>query len=131
MSYSFSKRLENTTFEEAVALITKGLANEGFGILSSVDMKQTLKTKLDEDFKRYTILGACNPSFANILLNDEDLMGLFLPCNVVVQEDGDAIKVSAIDPSSFINIVNDEKIEAIILQVRDRISGAIETLNSK
>ncbi len=129
MSYSFSKTLEGKSFEEAVALITTELGNEGFGVLSSVDMKQTLKTKLDVDFKRYTILGACNPSFANILLNDEDLMGLFLPCNVVIQEDGEnKIKVSAIDPSSFINIVNDEKIETIILQVRDRLSRAIESI---
>ena len=129
MSYSITKRLEGKTFEEAIALITKGLANEGFGVLSTVDMKQTLKTKLNADFKRYTILGACNPSFANILLNDEDLMGLFLPCNVVIQEDGEnKVKVSAIDPSSFINLINDERIEEIILQVRDRLTRAVASI---
>ncbi len=129
MSYSFTKTLEGKTFEEAVALITKELANEGFGVLSTIDIKQTLKIKINADFKRYTILGACNPSFANILLNDEYLMGLFLPCNVVVQEDGEnKIKVSAIDPSSFIDIVSNKSIENIILQIRDKLSRAIESI---
>lgn len=90
LRYGFEKILPDTTFEGAIEKVTAALKKEGFGILSEIDVKDTLRRKLDVDFRRYVILGACNPNLAHRALEAEPQIGLLLPCNVVVQESPDA-----------------------------------------
>lgn len=109
MSYYFSKILKDKKFDEAIELVTSYLKNEGFGILTEIDVKATLKKKINADFKKYVILGACNPHLAHQALLAEDKIGVFLPCNVIVEEheNGD-VEVSAVDPmASMIAVAND------------------------
>ena len=99
MSYHISKTLKNTNFNEAIDKTTAALKEEGFGVLTEIDIKDTLKKKIDADFKQYTILGACSPHFAHQALQAEDKIGLMLPCNVIVEEhDNGEVEVSAVDP---------------------------------
>ena len=99
MSYYFSTTLQNISFSEAIEKVTEELKKEGFGILTEIDLKATLKKKLDVDFYNYTILGACNPPFAYKALQAEDKIGTMLPCNVIVQEkEQGIIEISAVDP---------------------------------
>ena len=98
MSYYFNKTL-NLSFDKAIARVTEELKKEGFGILTDIDVKATLKQKLDVEFRKYRILGACNPPFAYKALQAEDKIGTMLPCNVIVQEISDGqVEVTAIDP---------------------------------
>ena len=99
MNYYFNKVLIGTSFDEAIEKVGEELKKEGFGILNEIDIKETLKKKIDVDFKKYKILGACHPHFAHKALLSEDKIGLFLPCNVVVEEheNGD-VEVSIVDP---------------------------------
>ena len=101
MTYYFSKTIE-VPFAQAVQHVTDALANKGFGVLTTIDVRATMKKKLDVDFRPYTILGACNPEFALKALQSEDMIGTMLPCNVVVQEIGKGmVEVSAVDPVSL------------------------------
>ena len=86
MSYYFNKIIKGKTFEEAIELVTAELKNEGFGVITEIDVQETLKKKLDVDFKKYKILGACNPMFAHKALLLEDKVGVFLPCNIVIEK---------------------------------------------
>ena len=86
MSYYYNKVLKGKDFNEAIDQVTAELKKEGFGVLTEIDVKETLKKKIDVDFKKYKILGACNPHFAHKALQSEDKIGVFLPCNVVVEE---------------------------------------------
>ena len=98
MNYYFNKTL-NLSFDKAIARVTEELKKEGFGILTDIDVKATLKQKLDVEFRKYRILGACNPPFAYKALQTEDKIGTMLPCNVIVQEISDGqVEVTAIDP---------------------------------
>lgn len=125
MTYYASKKL-TIPFDQAVAQVEAALKREGFGILSDIDVQQTLKNRLDVDFKRYRILGACNPAFAHQALQTEDKIGLMLPCNVVVQEDGDnGVEVAAIDPIASMLAVDNEALHAIARQVRERLKAAM------
>ena len=125
MTYYASKKL-TIPFDQAVARVEAALKREGFGILSDIDIQQTLKNRLDVDFKRYRILGACNPAFAHQALQAEDKIGLMLPCNVVVQEDGDkGVEVAAIDPIASMLAVDNEALHAIARQVRERLKAAL------
>ncbi len=128
MSYYFSKRLE-TTFEEAISKVTEALKNEGFGVLTDIDVKKTLKTKLDTDFYNYRILGACNPKFAYEALQKEDKIGTMLPCNVIVQEkEGEQVEVSAIDPAASMMAVQNPDLKEIAAQVQIKLKNVIENL---
>jgi len=128
MSYYFSKTIK-LSFDEAVAKVTDELKKEGFGILTDIDVKATLKKKLDVDFRKYMILGACNPPFAYQALQAEDRIGLMLPCNVIVQEKEDgAIEVSAIDPIASMQAVKNEKLAAVGAQVQAKLKKIIENL---
>lgn len=128
MSYYFSKTL-NLSFDETITHVTEELKKEGFGVLTEIDVKATLKKKLDADFRSYRILGACNPPFAHQALLAEPHIGLMLPCNVVVQEgeNGQTI-VSAIDPIASMQAVQNESLGEIAGQVKAKLQKVIENL---
>ncbi|MGB5434880.1 MAG: DUF302 domain-containing protein [Maribacter sp.] len=129
MSYYFNKTLKNVTFDEVIAKTTQALKEEGFGILTEIDLKTTLKKKLDVDFPNYMILGACNPSFAYQALQAENKIGTMLPCNVIVREtDNGAIEVAAVDPIASMMGVKNDKLGGIAEEVRDKLKKAIATL---
>ncbi|HTG00222.1 MAG TPA: DUF302 domain-containing protein [Nitrospirota bacterium] len=126
MSYYFSKILQ-TTFDDAIARVTEELKKEGFGILTDIDVKETVKKKLNADFHRYRILGACNPSFAYQALQVEDKIGTMLPCNVIVQEiPGVGVEVAAVDPVASMKAIDNQKLAEIAGQVRSKLRSAIE-----
>jgi uncharacterized protein (DUF302 family) len=128
MSYYFSKTL-NVSFEEAVARVTEELKKGGFGVLTEIDVKETLKKKLNVDFRKYRILGACNPPYAYKALQAEDKIGLMLPCNVIVQElPGGKIEVAAIDPVASMAAVNNPNLRDVGEQVRAKLKAVIDNL---
>lgn len=128
MSYYFSKIL-NVTFDEALIKVTDELKKEGFGILTEIDIKAALKEKLNVDYKRYQILGACNPPLAYKVLQAEDKIGLMLPCNVVVQEVSDEqTEVAAIDPVAAMKAVDNPKVAEVAEQVRLKLRDVINNL---
>ena len=130
MNYYFNKIVEGKNFDEAIEQVTSELKKEGFGVLTEIDVKNTLKTKIDVDFKKYKILGACNPHFAHQALLSEDKIGVFLPCNVIVEEheNGD-IEVSAVDPIASMISVKNESLGGIATEVRQKLIRVIENLN--
>lgn len=129
MSYYFEKTLTNVSFDEAIEKVTGELKKEGFGILTEIDIKATLKKKLDVDFYNYRILGACNPPFAYKALQAEDKIGTMLPCNVIVQErETGKIEVSAVDPIASMGAVENEELAGVAVQVRDKLKGVIENV---
>jgi len=128
MSYYFSKII-NEDFDTAVEKVTAKLKEEGFGVLTEIDVKETLKKKLDVDFKKYKILGACNPPFAYKSLQAEDKIGIMLPCNVIVEENRDGkVEVSAVDPIASMQAVKNESLESVAIEVRDKLKKVIEIL---
>jgi len=128
MSYYFSKEID-LSFEGAIARVTEELKKEGFGVLTEIDVKATLKKKLDADFRNYRILGACNPPFAHQALLAEPQIGLMLPCNVTVQdgENGKTL-VSAIDPVASMQAVNNSSLGEVAEQVRTKLQKVIDNL---
>jgi len=128
MSYYFGRTL-NVSFDDAISRVTEELKKEGFGILTDVDVKATLKKKLDVDFRNYRILGACNPPFAYQALQAEDKIGTMLPCNVIVQENADGnVEVSAIDPIASMQAVKNPKLGGIAEEVRAKLKKVIDSL---
>jgi len=128
MSYYFSKTLR-MPFDQAVEKVTEELKKEGFGILTDIDVKETLKKKLNLDFQKYKILGACNPPFAHKALQAENKIGLMLPCNVVVQETSDhEIEVAAIDPIASMLAVENPKLKEVAEAVRIKLKMVIDNL---
>lgn len=127
MTYYFSKTID-LDFDGAIIKVTEELKKEGFGILTDIDVKATLKKKLDVDFHKYRILGACNPPFAYQALQAEDKIGTMLPCNVIVQERDGKTEVSAIDPSASMQAVKNEALASIAQKVRLKLRTVIEKL---
>ncbi len=128
MSYYFSKTME-IPFSEVVTRVIEELKKEGFGILTDVDVKATLKKKLNVDFKNYRILGACNPPFAYQALQAEDKIGTMLPCNVIVQENAEGnVEVSAIDPVASMQAVQNPKLRDIAEQIQAKLKAVIDNL---
>ncbi|MEZ5841625.1 MAG: DUF302 domain-containing protein [Hyphomicrobiales bacterium] len=117
-------------FDEVCDRVIAELKKEGFGVLTEIDVKATLKAKLDIDFRPYRILGACNPPLAHQVLEAEDKVGVLLPCNVVVQDRGNGkIEVSAMDPAAAMSVVdNVEKISVIAGAVRDRLQRVVDAV---
>ena len=128
MSYYFSKTLK-LPFDQAVQHVTDALADKKFGVLTTIDVRATMKKKLDIDFRPYTILGACNPQFAHKALLSEDKIGTMLPCNVVVQEIGEGqVEVSAVDPVASMQAVANPQLGAIAGEVRDLLQQVVAGL---
>jgi len=128
MSYHFTKILD-TSYDEAVERVTAKLKERGFGILTEIDIKTTLKAKLNVDFRPYIILGACNPPFAYQALQAEDKIGLMLPCNVIVQEvEPGKMEVSAVDPIASMQAVKNASLGDVAIQVQGMLRDVIESL---
>lgn len=128
MDYYYSK-VVNLSFDEALVRVTDELKKEGFGVLTEIDVRDTLKKKLDVDFRNYRILGACNPPFAYKALLAEPQIGLMLPCNVVVQESEDnQTVVSAIDPLASMQAVDNAALREVAEQVKTRLQKVIESV---
>jgi len=128
MTYYFSK-IVPLTFDEAIARATEVLGSEGFGVLTEIDVKATLKKKIDVDFRPYRILGACNPGFAHKALSAEDKIGTMLPCNVIVQQlDDGRVEVAAVDPVASMSAITNPALGDIANEVRSRLKRVIEKL---
>lgn len=127
MNYGISKTV-SLSFEQTIEKVTEELKKEGFGVLTTIDMKETLKKKIDVDIPRYTILGACNPHFANKTLQVEKEIGLFLPCNVIVYEQNSSITVSAFDPVVMDKIVSNPALQPLSEEVRLKLRRVIAAM---
>lgn len=129
MKYYFTKTLKGKGFEEVIEYVREELKKEGFGIISDIDVKETLKKKIDVDFRNYRILGACNPHFAHQALLSEDKIGVFLPCNVIVQElAGGGIEVAAVDPVASMSSVENNSLAGIAGEVQQKLNRVIDNL---
>lgn len=128
MSYHFSKTLD-LPFGEAIEKVTAALKEEGFGVLTEIDIKATLKKKLNEDFRNYQILGACNPPLAHQALQSEEHIGLMLPCNVIVQEhENGEVEVSAVDPVASMQAVENDELGDVAAKVQGLLKKVINSL---
>lgn len=128
MSYYFNKIVE-LDFESAINKTTEELQKEGFGVLTEIDVKATLKKKLDVDFRNYKILGACNPGYAYKALQSEKYIGTMLPCNVIVQENEDGkVEVSAVDPMASMQAIENEELGGIANEIRTKLQNVINNL---
>ncbi|MDP3896217.1 MAG: DUF302 domain-containing protein [Mesorhizobium sp.] len=128
MSYHFSKTIE-MPMDRAIEHVTSALAAKGFGVLTTIDVSATLKKKLDVDFRPYVILGACNPTFAYKALQSEDKIGTMLPCNVIVQQiDAGRVEVSAVDPISSMQAVDNPGLAPIAGEVRELLRQVVDGL---
>ena len=127
MSYYFSKKLD-LGFEEAIEKVTDALKSEGFGILTEIDVKETLKKKLDVDFRPYKILGACNPPFAYKALQAEEKIGTMLPCNVIVQQLDDGVEVAAVDPVASMQAVENDQLGDVATTIQSKLKSIVENL---
>ena len=127
MAYYFSKTLPDG-FDEAVKRTTEALKREGFGIITEIDVKKTMKEKIGADFRNYRILGACNPKLAYEALGLEDKVGTMLPCNVVVQAKDGGAEVAAIDPVASMSAIDNPRLKEKAEQVRDMLKRVVESL---
>lgn len=126
--YGFQTTL-NVPYETAIEKVTAALKEEGFGVLTEIDVKATLKQKLDADFRRYVILGACNPKLAHRALQTELNIGLLLPCNVIVYEEDDGQStISIVDPITMLGVVANESLQSVADEARTRLTRVIEQL---
>ena len=129
MSYYFSKVLDKD-FDQAIEDVTEALKNEGFGVLTQIDVATTLKNKLDVDFRRYHILGACNPTYAHKALTEEDKVGTMLPCNVIVQQRDDGkVEVAAVDPIASMSGIDNPNLGAIASEVQGKLKKVVDSLS--
>lgn len=127
MNYGLSKKV-STGFESTIEKVTEELKKEGFGVLTTIDVKETLKQKLNVDFKKYTILGACNPPIAHKALQMEEELGLLLPCNVIVYEKDNETQVSVFDPMVMTNIIDNPEMKTVAQEVRTRLERVLKAV---
>ena len=125
MSYTIDRKTEGASFEEAVERTRKSLAKQGFGVLTEIDAKATMKKKLDVDMDEYRILGACNPKMAHQAIGIEPRVGAMLPCNVIVRQVSDGVEVSAIDPVSSMQAIDNPELKRVAGQVREMLAEAV------
>lgn len=125
--YGMSKRLD-VPYDDAVTRVTEALKAEGFGVLTEIDVQATFKKKLDTDFRKYVILGACNPTLAHTALNTEIEIGMLLPCNVVVYEDEAGSVVSIADPIAMLGVSANDDLESVADEAHTRLKRALDSL---
>lgn len=118
------------TFEETVQAVRQALSDQGFGVLTEIDVQATLKTKLGHDMEAYLILGACNPSLAHRALELDRTIGLLLPCNIVGREDGDRVLVQAIDPATMVTLAGVDDLESVAAEVTERLDAALASVQT-
>jgi uncharacterized protein (DUF302 family) len=129
VSYYFAKTL-NMPFDRAIDAVVEQLKKEGFGVLTTIDIQETLKQKLGVDFPRYTILGACNPTMAHQALQAEDKIGTMLPCNVIVRDLGDGTtEIAAVDPVASMQSVNNPNLAGIAASVQQKLASVVRALD--
>jgi uncharacterized protein (DUF302 family) len=126
-SYSF-RTVTDYDFDEAVTMVTAALKKEGFGVLTEIDVQATFKKKLDIDYRKYVILGACNPNLAHRALEKEDEIGLALPCNVIVYEEGDGVVISIVDPIAMMGITTNPTLSPVAYDARARLKRVAAAL---
>ena len=124
MKYGFSK-ITDYGFEQAIEKVTEELKKEGFGVLTTIDVKDTLKKKIDVDFKKYTILGACNPKLAYGGLQVEEELGLLLPCNVIVYEKGGKTVISVFDPIIMTVVIENPEMKPVAEEVKNKLQRVL------
>ncbi|PGF14125.1 hypothetical protein CP556_24105 [Natrinema sp. CBA1119] len=127
MSYTLRTQVDGE-FDDVVAETTDALEDEGFGVLCDIDVRETLEKKLDEDFRQYRILGACNPQLAHQGLEDDLELGTLLPCNIVVYDDDDGVVVSAVDPQRLIGVAENDDLDPIGDDAYERFERVLESL---
>ena len=128
-AYAMIRELPDLDYDAAVARVTELLADEGFGVLTEIDVKATLKKKLDVDFRRYLILGACNPPLAHRALSAETDVGVLLPCNVCVSErEGGGSRVAAMNPTAAFELIDNPEVSPIARDVRERIQRVLDAI---
>lgn len=123
--YGITREVEGE-FSETVEQTEEKLGEYGFGVLTEIDVQQTLEKKLDVEFQEYTILGACSPSHAYEALQEETELGLLLPCNVIVYKDEDQVYVSAVDPETLLNVTENEDLEGIATEIKEKLTAAVD-----
>ncbi|MFA5329916.1 MAG: DUF302 domain-containing protein [Prolixibacteraceae bacterium] len=129
MKYYISKKI-SSDFDQAVIQVTESLKKEGFGVLTEINIHEKLKEKLNVDFRKYRILGACNPAYAYKALQQEDLIGTMLPCNVIVQElENNEIEIAAIDPIASMMAVENPKLTGIATEIKEKLERVIASLS--
>jgi uncharacterized protein (DUF302 family) len=127
MKYGFSKTTDYG-FEQAIEKVTEELKKEGFGVLTTIDVKETLKKKIDVDFKKYTILGACNPKLAHGGLQVEEELGLLLPCNVILYEKNGKTVVSIFDPIVMTAVIDNPEMKPVAEEVKNKLKRVLEAV---
>ncbi|MCT4602100.1 MAG: DUF302 domain-containing protein [Marinifilum sp.] len=129
MSY-YIKRSTNFNFDEAIERITQAVQTEGFGILTDIDVKSTLKEKINVDFKKYRILGACNPSFAYEALQVEDQIGIMMPCNItVIEQDNGHVDISIMDPTTAFDVIENEELQPFAIELKMKLERCLTYLD--
>lgn len=130
MEFFIAKKFKNADFSDMDSKVREELKKEGFGVITEIDIKKTLKEKIDVDFRNYTIIGACNPAFAYKALQAEDKIGILLPCNVVIQETKNGeIEVLAFDPASVMMNMESPELDDLSTEVREKLTRVLENLN--
>ncbi len=126
MAYTYDRVLKEVAMDDAEMRVRNALADKGFGILTEIDVKATMKAKLDEDVPPYRILGACNPRMAHQAIGLEPRIGAMLPCNVILREVEDGTEISAVDPVASMQAVENTDLHAVAGQVRDLLRSAVD-----
>lgn len=127
MDYTISRQVD-TGFEKTIEKVTEELEEEGFGVLTDIDVQKTLKEKLGEDYMKYRILGACNPKFAHEAMQKETAIGALLPCNVIVYQDSGKVFVEAVDPEELVSVTENSELDELASEVKERMTRVVQNL---
>lgn len=127
MEYTFGVTVHGD-FDDVVVQVTEQLSNQGFGVLSDIDVQATLKAKIDVDRSAYRILGACNPPYANQALQADPEIGALLPCNVIVRQDPEGVRVACMDPAAVLSLVDHPEVAELAAEVRNRLQRVVAAI---